>query len=44
VRDQERETLGEMPRVVTLGEMPVESRRKSLVGDQGGDLRCDAEI
>jgi hypothetical protein len=22
VRDQERETLGEMPRVVTLGEMP----------------------
>ena len=22
MRDQERETLGEMPRVVTLGEMP----------------------
>jgi hypothetical protein len=47
VRDQERETLGEMPRVVTLGEMPrveTRSRRKSLVGDQGGDLRCDAEI
>jgi hypothetical protein len=28
VRDQEGETLGEMPRV----------GRKSLVGDQGGDL------
>jgi hypothetical protein len=42
VRYQEGETLGEMPRVVTLGEMP--RRWKSLVGDQGGDLWCDAEI
>ena len=42
-RPREGETLGEMPRVETLGERPG-SRRKSLVGDQGGDLRCDAEI
>jgi hypothetical protein len=33
VRDQERETLGEMPRVVTLGEMPrVETLGERPVG------------
>jgi hypothetical protein len=43
VRGQEGKTLGEMPRVETLGEMP-KSRRKSLVGDQGGDLGVMTEI
>jgi hypothetical protein len=32
VRDQERETLGEMPRVVTLGEMP----RVETLGERPG--------
>jgi hypothetical protein len=32
VRDQERETLGEMPRVVTLGEMSGDSGERPGVG------------
>jgi hypothetical protein len=32
VRNQERETLGEMPRVVTLGEMP----RVETLGERPG--------
>jgi hypothetical protein len=32
VRDQERETLGEMPRIVTLGEMP----RVETLGERPG--------
>ena len=32
MRDQERETLGEMPRVVTLGEMP----RVETLGERPG--------